>query len=155
MKIYFKINKIGHLQVYWVHLPPNPLQIVTFDQHLLCISVVWTSMHSFTHSFMHLFINFLIFKSNLMKLQGSACKKVVLCLESSLDFCFFFIKKTPLLSFLNLSLSSLFLLWTMPEMLYYKHFLWLFLKCKSLWIKASAKWINVNVEVDWCISFAN
>ncbi len=52
-------------------------------------------------------------------------------LPYSLDFCFFFIKnkkKSPLLSFLNLSLSSLFLLWTMPEMLYYnyKHFLWLF-----------------------------
>ncbi len=35
-------------------------------------------------------------------------------------------KNPPLLSFLNLSLTSLFLLWTMPEMLYYKHFLWLF-----------------------------
>ncbi len=53
-------------------------------------------------------------------------------LPSSLDICFlFFIKKNEefflsFFSFLNLSLSSYFLLWTMPEMLYDKHFLWLF-----------------------------
>ncbi len=75
-------------------------------------------------------------------------------LPSSLDFCFFFIKKPPLLSLTSPYLASFCseqclkccITSTSCDCLplYNVSFI-VFLNCNSLWIKVSAKWINVNV----------
>ncbi len=81
-------------------------------------------------------------------------------LPCSLDFCFFFIKKIKQKTLCSLSLTSPCLASFCSEkclkccitstscdcLSLYTVSLIVFLNCKSLWIKASAKWINVNVK---------